>query len=88
MKGDVVVCERKATRRAHGREEEADLVILGRGAGAPHLEGNVDGVEKTCRGPPEKATSPLVAQDLALTPVETPGVWGVPCQHASQRCPP
>jgi hypothetical protein len=88
MKGDVVFCERKATRRAHGREEEADLAILGRGAGARHLEGNADGVEKTCRGAPEKATSLLADQDLALTSVETPRVWGVPYQHASQRCPP
>jgi hypothetical protein len=88
MKGDVVFCERKATRRAHRREEEADLVTLGRGAGARHLEGDADGAEKTCRGAPEKATSLLVDRDLALTPVETPGVWGVPCQHASQRCPP
>jgi hypothetical protein len=88
MKGDVVFCERKATRRAHRREEEADLAILGRGAGARHLEGNTDGVEKTRRGAPEKATSLLVDQDLALTPVDTSMVWGVPCQHASQRCPP
>jgi hypothetical protein len=31
---------------------------------------------------------PLVDRDLALTRVETPRVWGVPCQHASRRGPP
>jgi hypothetical protein len=30
----------------------------------------------------------LVDQDLALTQVETPRGWGVPCPHASRRCPP
>ena len=75
-------------RRAHRREEEADLAIFARGARARHLEGDADGVEKRCRGAPEKATPLLADQDLALTLVETPGVWGVPCRHASQRCPP
>jgi hypothetical protein len=35
-----------------------------------------------------KSPPPLVDQDLALTRVETPRVWGVPCPHASRRCPP
>jgi hypothetical protein len=30
----------------------------------------------------------LVDQELALMRVETPRVWGVPCPHASRRCPP
>jgi hypothetical protein len=30
----------------------------------------------------------LVDRDLVLRLVETPRVWGVPCQHESRRCPP
>jgi hypothetical protein len=34
------------------------------------------------------STPRLVAQDLALTRVQTPRGWDVPCPHASRRCPP
>ncbi len=36
----------------------------------------------------QKSPLPLFDQDMVLTRVETPRVWGVPCPHASRRCPP
>jgi hypothetical protein len=61
------------------------LVLPGRGA---PRGGSADSLEQTCRGAPETVPPLLVDQDLALTRVETLKVWGVPCPHASRRCPP
>ena len=57
------------------------------GAVARHLEGEQMAcsrrVEEHRKSPPR-----LVDQELARMRVETPGVWGVPCPHASRTCPP
>jgi hypothetical protein len=63
-------------------------VMPGRGASAPHLEGDEDGLEKTVRGELAKATPLLVDQDLTMTMIETPRVWEVLCQIDLLRSPP
>ncbi len=70
------------------REDEADLGIPGRGAGACHLEGDKDGLEKTVRGISAQAIPLLVDQDLAITMIETLRVWEVLCQIDVLRCRP
>jgi hypothetical protein len=56
-------------------------------AGARHVEG--EPMAWSRRVEEHRHKSPLlVGQDLALTRVETPRGWGVPCPHASRRYPP
>jgi len=65
--------------------------VVGHICNAPTGLQGVDGnrVKQLMHRPPlDAAILGIIHQDLAVTRVATPRLWGVLCPHASRRCPP